>query len=260
MDWYRIKTVLIVLFLAINLFLAALLGYESYSENRANRARTAAAVQTLEKSGIKIEGDVSAAAPRLRALTLENPYADKFAFATRILGGEPTQLGTSFRRNGNTVTFLEKGFSYVGSVPSVSPDKKSIKAMKSSLEAMGFSMRYAKGALSDGAVLFTQKVDKVPLFGCALRVWPGEGGKPARMEGTWANIVDTVGEKQKISIAAEALLAFLQEGTHEGQTVKRAECGYAILLGADGYRTADAVPAWRIETADGAASFYDARQ
>ncbi len=260
MDWYRIKTVLIFLFLGINLFLAALLGYESYSETRTNRARTAAAVETLEKSGITVSAEVSSASPRLRALTLENPYADKAAFAARILGGEVVQMGTSFRQDGCAVHFTENGFSYEGTAPAVPADKKSIKAMKSALEAMGFSMRYAEGTLSGDAVHFIQKVDKMPLFGCALMVWPGEGGKIARMEGTWANILETAGEKKEISIAAEALLTFLQEGTHGGETVTETACGYAVLLAADGYRSADAVPAWRIQTADGETYFYDARQ
>ncbi len=260
MDWYRMKTVLIFLFLAINLFLGALLGYESFAEHKSAKERTEGTVTVLQNGGVSVSAQVPTSARRLRALTLENPYADKAAFASRLLGEGATASGDGYEKDGESVRFMDKGFVYQSTATALTADKKHIAAMKKALESMGFSMRYAKGSLEDGTVVFTQIIDKVPLFGCRLSVSPASDGSVAKMEGTWANVQDVNGEKKQVSIAAQALLAFLQEGTHEGETVKRIECGYAVLLSPGGYRTADAVPAWRIETENGTVAFFDARQ
>ena len=260
MDWYRMKTVLIILFLGINLFLAALLGYESYSEHKVDQVKTEAILQTLERGGIKVEARLRPSSPRLRALRLENPYADSFAFAARVLGDGAHHQENTFEKDGNKLSFTENGFIFEAASPAVPPQKKHITSLKSALEAMGLSMRYATGKTENNAVIFTQKVDGVPLFGAQLRVMPCADGSVSRIQGTWANIADIYGEKSRVVLPAQALLTFLQEGTHEGETITDATCGYSVLLSDGAYRTADAVPAWRIETESGTVFFYDARQ
>ena len=260
MDWYRMKTILIFLFLGINLFLAALLGYESYAEHRSAKAQTESTIATLGRSGITVSAQTPIGGKRLRSLTLENPCADKAAFTALLLGEGTESAGDHYQKDGKSLRFTENGFSYIGTSSPVPCEKKHISSMKKVLENMGFSMRYAKGTIENGAVVFTQIVDKVPLFGSSLRVTPASDGSVSKIEGTWANVLDAVGEKSRTSGAAKALLAFLQEGTHQGKTITDIQCGYAVLFSGDGYRTADAVPTWRIETADGSTAFYDARQ
>lgn len=259
MDWYRMKTILIFLFLGINLFLAALLGYEIYAEHQTAKAQTESAVLALGRGGITVSAEIPAARKRLRSLSIENPCADKEAFASLLLGEGAETDGEYYRKDGKILRFTENGFSYIGTSSAVYAEKKHIASTKKALESMGLSMRYAKGHIEDGAVVFTQTIDKVPLFGSSLRIFPSSDGSVSKAEGTWANVLGTSGEKNRISGAAKPLLAFLQEGTHGGETVTGIECGYAVLLSAGGYRTASAVPAWRIETAGGTAAFYDAR-
>ncbi len=260
MDWYRMKTVLIFLFLGINLFLAALLGYESYAIHKTAKAQSESASLALWRGGISIEAEIPTTAKRLRSLTLENPYADKAAFATRLLGEGAESAGEYYQKDEKRLRFTENGFSYEAAASPAPAEKKHIAPMKKALESMGFSMRYAKGSLENDAVVFTQIIDKVPLFGARLCVSPASDGSVSKIEGTWANVVNVTGERNRVSIAAQALLAFLQEGSHEGKTITGVDCGYAVLLSPGGYRTADATPTWRIETADGNVSFYDARR
>ncbi len=258
MNWYRIKTVLIFLFLAINLFLAALLGIEALSETRAAKARVTAAAEALEKNGISVSAAVPHKTPRLGTLTLENPKAEPAEFAAQILGGRATRLGDAWRRDGKTVMLLDKGFVYESGAPKAA-DKKSVKQMRLALESMGFSMTYAEGFLSGEAVTFVQVINGVRLFDCALSVYPAADGSIARMEGVWVKIGEAAGEKARVKSAADALLSFLREGK-SGSTITKVECGYAVLLKEEGYRTADAVPVWKVETADGNSYYYDARQ
>ncbi len=261
MDWYRIKTVLIFLFLAINLFLAALLGYASISENRVNRQKTEAATEMLAKGGITVSAEVPYKKVKLGSLTLENPLADPHGFAGRVLGGETVQEGDTFRLGNQILSVSERAFTYESGVPGVTPSKKSAKAVKKCLENMGFSMKYAQSRIEGDAVIFTLRADKVPLFGYSLSVFPTSDGTVARMEGTWVNIKTESKNKAQTRNAADALLAFLQEGNHAGKEITRVERGYGVLLEeSETFRNADAVPVWRIETADGTVRYYDARQ
>lgn len=259
MNWYRIKTVLIFLFLAINIFLAALLGIEGLSKTRAAKEKVAAAAAALEKNGIEVLCEVPHETPRLGTLTLENPKAEPQKFAEQILGGKATRLGDTWRRDGKAVTLLDKGFVYESGEKSVAPEKKTVQQMRTVLESMGFSMTYAEGYPGDTAVTFVQLIDGVQLFECVLSVHPAADGTVARAEGAWAAVVESAGEKLPVKSAADALLSFLREG-HAGSTITEITCGYAVLLSEEGYRTADAVPVWRVETADGNLYYYDARQ
>ncbi|MBE7024669.1 MAG: hypothetical protein E7408_01270 [Ruminococcaceae bacterium] len=258
MNWYRIKTVLIFLFAAINIFLAVMLGIDAFSGSRAIRERVDGAVAILEQNGVTVSAKVPYKTPRMGTLTLENPKANPDEFAARLLGGTAARFGTVWRRDGKSVTFPQKGFIYTGTAEAVPADKKSVKAMKKALEDMGFSMEYAEGTVEDGIVRFVQKVNGLPLFQYSLTVYPAGDGTVARMEGVWAEVVTAAKERGVIRDATSALLSFLQE-TDGNHTVTRVENGYAVFLAEEGYHTADAVPVWKVETEDGTVRFYDAR-
>lgn len=258
MNWYRVKTVLIILFLAINLFLAAMLGLEARTESREAKERVAAAVSALELGGVTVDCEVPHKPPRLGTLTLENPKADPAEFAAKILGSEAVRFGNEWRRDGKTVTVSDGGFVYETGAEAAAANKKSIKAMKKALETMGFSMTYAEGTVADGAVQFIQAVHGAPLYGCVLTVCPAADGTVARMEGNWANIVESGAERTDIRGAENALLSFLRESEGAG-TVTAVDYGYAVLFAEENYHSADALPVWRVETADGKHAFYDAR-
>ncbi len=258
MNWYRIKTILILLFLAINIFLAAMLGFGALSASREAQKRISAAVSALEQSGIRVTAEIPRKTPRLGTLTLENLKTDPAAFADRLLGGKATRLGSVWQRDGKTVTMPERGFTYTSGADAVPAEKKSIKAMEKALESMGLSMEYAEGTLQDGAVRFVQKVNGAPLYECWLMVYPAADGTVARMEGVWTKIVESGKERTVIKGAEGALLSFLRE-SEAGSEVTAVDWGYAVLLAEDGYHSADAVPVWRVETADGKQYYYDAR-
>ncbi len=258
MNWYRIKTVLIFLFLSINIFLAAILVINSYSIARTAQERIAVSEAVLEENGITVTADIPIKTPRLGTLTLENPKANPEEFAKRLLGGTAVRLGDIWRREGKTVTFLEKGFVYDSGAGAVPADKKSIKTMKAALENMGFFMEYTEGTVEDGAVFFIRSVDGAPLHEVGLKVFPAADGTVARMEGVWAEIVEVGEERERLNSASDALLSFLREG-EPGSTVTHMDIGYAVLVPEQGYHTADAVPVWRVVTADGNTRYYDAR-
>ena len=258
MNWYRIKTVLIFLFLAINIFLLTLLGAESLSKTRAAKEKGEAAGAALAQNGISVEVPVPYKTPKLGTLTLENPKAEPETLAERILGGRAVQVGDAWRREGKILVLQERGFRYDSGMEAVIPEKKDVSRLREELSNMGFSMEYAKGYREGEAVVFVQMPDGVQLFESALSVYPTADGTIARMEGVWANITKKNYERRAIKPAADALLAFLRSG--ERGKITAITCGYAVLRAEDGYRTADAIPVWKVETADGAVFYEDARQ
>lgn len=259
MIWYRMKTVLIFLFLAINLFLLGLLGAEWFSARQTEKETAEAAISLLQKNGITVSAKVPHMTKKLSTLTLQNPKADAENFAAGILGGRAIQMGDAWRREGREVTFLERGFRYESGKARAEAVRGSINTMRAALADMGISMDYTSGTVENGAVHFVQEIDGIRLFDFYLTVYPAADGTVAAMEGVWAEITEKLQERTRIRPAADALLMFLRE-SEKKRTVTSITCGYAVLLAENGYRTADAVPAWRIETEDGAQYFYDARQ
>ncbi len=258
MNWYRIKTVLIFLFLAINIFLLALLGAEALSARKAAKEKGEAAGAALSENGITVTAPIPHKTPRLGALTIENLNAAPEALAERILGGKAVRAGDAFLREGQTVSLMEKGFRYASGKEAVTPTKKDVSRLREALSGMGFSMEYAKGHREGEAVLFVQMVDGVQLFESALFVYPAADGTIARMEGDWANITKRDYERGTIKPAADALLDFLRSGG-KGE-ITAITSGYAVLRAESGYRTADAIPVWEIKTAAGTVFYADARQ
>ncbi len=258
MNWYHIKSVLICLFAAINLFLVALLGVTQYRNTRQEIAKIEAATQVLSQNGISVSAAVPHKTVRLGGLRLENPKADPLEFAARILGGKATRFGETYRRGGKEVRLLEKGFIYESGLESVTPLSKNIRESREALSAMGFSMEYAKGSLEGDAVVFRQEVDGARLFDCEMCVQIAADGTISRISGNWANITDRTGEKVQITSAADALLTFLQTGA--ASEITTVEYGYAIFVEDDGYRAADAIPVWAIRAGEGETRYLDARR
>ncbi len=258
MNWYRIKTILIFLFLAINLFLAAHLGVDSLSKTQVAKEQGKTVARALTENGIAVEGEIPYKTPRLDTLTLENPKADPEQFARSVLGEKAIRMGGTWRREGKTLTILEKGFLYESGQAPVRPDKNTVSKMKAALEGMGFPMGYAKGQAGQEAVTFVQIIDGAQLFESTITVYPAADGTVSRIEGAWANVQPGKRQRTPVKSAADALLQFLQEG--KKGTISRVACGYAVLRAEAGYRTADAVPVWRVECADGTIHYYDARR
>ncbi len=257
MNWHRIKTVLIFLFLAINLFLTSLLLYENIASKKAEEKRLHAAIAVLRAADIRMEtGKVIADGARMATLTVENPTADAEAFATSLLGDTPLRMGNTYRRQGKTVTITETGFCYHGNLAPKGTEKDAVGTMRDALRKMGFSMNYAKGYEKDGKVYFTTLVSGRPLYDCTLMVTPS-GTEIASIEGKWPHVLEVQGTKERVSGAADALIRLLNEPNAANSTVTEVSLGYAVLVDG-GYQTANAVPVWRIVT-DKAVYMYDAR-
>ncbi len=258
MYWYRIKTVLIILFLAINIFLAVLLGVGAHSKTELARKKGEAAAAALERNGITVSAVVPYKTPRLGTLTVENPLANPEKLAQQVLGEGAIRFGDSWRKEGRTLTILPEGFLYESGVPSVNPESGSVSHMKTALSDMGVNLEHACGELSADAVLFRREIAGHPLFESHLFVYPAQDGTVARMEGVWPEIQENAGTRAAVKPAAEVLLSYLREGHTE--TVTYISAGYAVMRAEEGYRTAEAVPVWRVHTEGGAVYDYDARQ
>ncbi len=258
MYWYRIKTVLIFLFLAINIFLAVLLGLGVHSKTELARKKGEAAAAALERNGIRVLASVPYKTPRLGTLTVENPLANPEALARQILGDGAVRLGNAWEKDGRKLTVLPESFLYESGTPSVKPENGAVSRMKTVLSDMGFPMEHARGELSDNAVLFRRELLKHPLFEACLFVYPAADGTVARMHGIWPAVSENPGTRAAIKPAAEALLTYLREGHTKAVTAITA--GYAVMRAEEGYRTAEAVPVWRVHTEDDAVYDYDARQ
>ena len=257
MNWYRIKTILIFLFLAINLFLASLLFYENFAIKKAEEKRLESAIGVLRDAGIKVEApQIPVKHPRMATLTVQNQLADKEAFCARLLGGTPVRMGNTYRRQGKSVTITDTGFMYRSGHAPAPAAKNAVKSMKTALSKLGFSMEYAKGYEKDGKVYFAMEISGKPLYGSALIVTPG-GEEIAEMEGNWPQVLEVKSTKTPTLGAADALMHLLHTSDISGETVEKIALGYTVLV-EGGYQTADAVPVWRLET-DENVYFYDAR-
>ncbi|MBQ7718344.1 MAG: hypothetical protein IJT38_03510 [Clostridia bacterium] len=271
MYWYKVKNVLIILFAAINIFLIATIVIGNVEKNREEQRISDSLIKVLENSNVKINGElISTKAPKLNTKQVENFITQDTDFASLILGGK---AAVKFDGDGVLYYGFEEDKLYLANSRlhyynssfsgSGDTDAATVEKADAALRKIGLPMEDYRGELNGDTVIFTLYIDGVPFFGNNLNVklFNGQIGE------LWGYIIKNTaftGTPASIRSTADVLLEFLQEparGT-ESITVTALELGYSILEQGSNidFKTADAVPTYRIQTDKGQIFYYDARK
>jgi len=264
MDWYKIKSILIALFLLINILLLGLIFYNSVKDSRTDRMEIESAVKVMKLNNINISPDqVDSKPSKAYSITILNPMTDAGAFAEKMLGGTPSLQGKEYLFESKKLKINGINFIYENTLykEAGTPSRKLVKSAKKELVNMGFDMKYSKSQIKNNTIIFTQRVHGNELFGSKLSVTACDKGI-ITVTGSWAEVSRVSSSDVVITSAAEVLIAFLRDENRPADTsdIISVKYGAGLTLDASDYRTAETVPLWKITLKNGKEFFYDARK
>ena len=258
MQWDKVKNVLIVILVAVNVFLLGNLGRQFW-QTRQQEAELVSSLRTLMQDyGLALDEDFSL--PNdvvLPELSIDRGRPNEEASAIAMLGGEPERTE---QEDGTVIFEGERGTVEWGADGSVSGSITTGEAMPTDA---GAALRLAKRLFSDWklqaedavfraegtSVTMTGTVAGLPVFNRTLTIrFTGDGF--ASLSGLWSfgTPYTTVSASGVTCNAADALLEFVARQP-EAQSVLSMTAGYRMQT--DSSRRLQFTPTWKIVTDSG---------
>ena len=258
MQWDKVKNVLIVILVAVNVFLLGNLGRQFW-QTRQQEAELVSSLRTLMQDyGLALDEDFSL--PNdvvLPELSIDRSRPTEEASAIAMLGGEPERTE---QEDGTVIFEGERGTVEWGADGSVSGSITTGEAMPTDA---GAALRLAKRLFSDWklqaedavfraegtSVTMTGTVAGLPVFNRTLTIrFTGDGF--ASLSGLWSfgTPYTTVSASGVTCNAADALLEFVARQP-EAQSVLSMTAGYRMQT--DSSRRLQFTPTWKIVTDSG---------
>lgn len=270
MNWSRVKTIFIILFLISDLFLLALLAISNRSLSAVSPEVIESTVQILGNNNIYIDPGIIPkkveSAPYAEA---ENVISDHAAFAKVLLGDSATETDVNiYESESGSLTITGNSFVYSAN-PAVSKealhDARDIEKTASDfLKNIGFDLSHAKSKSEKTdagyAVTFSNYANGLPIFNSSVTVL-FSGKSIASASGTWFNLIDASGQDNTLKSVTSMLIDLIpQVDTSAGKvTISSLALGYNIPESNSYHKSAMLVPVWQVIEEGGRQHFPDAR-
>ena len=268
MSWSRIKTILIILFLFTDIFLAASIFVAKREETKVSPEVLDASLKILETQGITLSS--SAVLPKIPSspvLQADNAVTDYNSFALLILGEDYrlTAPDTYTSERGN-LTFSGDKFSFkTAATDSFTGNltQKSIKkAVFSYLKSLGLNMNGAKIVSEyekDGIWFVTVRdfAEKQPVFSSEIELSLSQSGIKT-VSGSWFNTKDTREQGGDIKSTVGLLVDFAEDYARPAE-ITSIEFGYSVFDNDNYHKSASLIPVNKLILQDGSEYFLDAR-
>ena len=272
MQWNKAKTILILFFLAVNIFLAAFLIVSVKTSDALTPEIISATVSTLENNNIYINTDIIKSGPKTMLMTeLENVMQNNDDFAKRLLGEDASEIDENTYTNGSkTLIVNADSFTFTDTMPnaSINITDGNVKAKAvDELAKIGIkaTQNNVYEVINAGNVYKLKLMDALkdyPVYSSVIELHISSNGIQY-LSGCWFNHnTDFNANKAKTKNIAGVLIDFISDGERnkDGQTViKDLSAGYYIEdTNSIFHRSATAVPVWKI-TCEDAVYYVDAR-
>lgn len=270
MNWSRVKTIFIILFLISDLFLLAILTISDRSLNAVSPEIIESTVQILENNSICIDPDIIPKKTKsVHYAEAENVISDYAAFAKAILGNSAAENGdNSYESELGTLTIDGNSFVFSANSALLNQDLQNTKDIEKNasnfLKNIGFDLSHAKSKSektdSGYAVTFSNYANGLPIFNSSVTVI-FDGKSLASASGTWFNLIDASGQDNTLKSVTSMLIDLIpQMDTSAGSVrISNLTLGYNIPESSSYHKSAMLVPVWQVIEEGGAQHFPDAR-
>lgn len=256
MEWRKVKNIIILLLLLVNVFLLALVWARKSEADSYDRAAFTQAVEALRDRGIQVEQSALSGAEGLSPVDVERDVAGEEALSAALLGeavaGDNRGGGLYLYRTGAGEVSIRPGgelSAKLNDAPRWRTDDPASHAA-ALMREMGVEGERTVAPLEDGgtAVTFVQTWEGTPLFSCSA-VFTYRQGRLQTVRG--ALLISSVSAKESGTVLTlpTALMRFL-DGIRE-----RGDVCSALQSMAAGYRSGQAAsgvtrltPCWHIVT------------
>ena len=265
MYWSRVKTILIFLFFALDVFLLGYIMYSDYDENAVSQTEKENTAAVLKNNNIKIDTEtIPDKTGWLGIVEMNSSWTDSDRLASSILGAGTEKISDgAYRKNNNRLEIFEDGFSYTTGAKNIT--SPSSKTLADELEQINISVDEKDGISSGNELMFTQKIDDVPIFETKISVKTSKD-KIAEVYGYWifSDAGDGIVKKQEARLmpATSVLINFTESDLYDkqGDEITKIEEGYSIgsPVPDTQHKLVSVAPAYKITLKSGAYAVYDA--
>ena len=269
MYWYKVKTLLIYMFVAINIFLVVFIVHGKVRQNLYDMQEIKSLTGVLQNNDITVsEGILSKENRKIKTATIENLISSGEDMA-KIMFGEQFDVitdenGAKKYVSGAKVISAENGilnYADTEAAPDNNLTEDKIQEAARLLIKYNIDVKGASGEIHGDKVVFTYNYDGRRLFGNTLYV-KLSGDKVCEIGGQVVKFKEK--GKIKTKSTADALVMFLRDKNRTDGEVKvvSAELGYSVLLADEGisFKITETIPTYRITTDKNQQFYYDARQ
>lgn len=259
MEWSKLKNMILLMLVFVNVILLLLVGSQARMDSRYQAETKEAALAVLEQGGISFLLEELPNNLSLPVVTVTRDRSNEAAVAAALLGEVSLQEENEVRprysgQNGTAEFSMNGGFTIT-----LSPGVRTLegrdyeKSSQACLEAMGFSGILADKALEDAETVLTyfQSWEGSPVFSCpAVLRWEGtelvciEG---ARLEGTAAASAQE--ELLSTTTVLVRFLAGVNAGGYVCSQIEEMTPGYRFSSSTT--RQVQLIPVWRFTTDTG---------
>ncbi|MBR6523807.1 MAG: hypothetical protein IKT39_04275 [Clostridia bacterium] len=256
MNWPRVKTILIFLFLAVDIMLLCSIIIPSVTLSRIPQETIRNTADVLSQRGIEISPEIiPARRESMGIVELYNIWPDKEAVAEKLLGKAPVLSGEVYKNGTKTLTFQQDGFNYKNSA--------TVKTVAHELIEMGIDVRdnfYEEG---ESSLRSWQTIEDKKLF--ESEIYAAQTGAEVTVTGYWIfsdrengiiiNTPDTLLDVTGV------LIDFINNPLREPEVkITSVETGYSAGTAYRdmSHKLVSVSPAYKISTDTGAYYIYDA--
>lgn len=247
MHWTRVKTILIIVFLVIDLVLVSGIIMTSYTPPVIDDTLIEDTISILKRNNIRIEKDVvPKTIPSMGVAELKNAWTDNTRAESILKSG----AGASVSFSGNEFYFTD---------PSPKATNGSKTAYKQVLENMGIYAEESAITLSDGQFSAKQSIDGNVIFETEVFVKTADNGGISSVNGYWI-LSDSAGSTSKKAssqlIPVTSILINFTENPYRnpaGEEIILIETGYSLgtIYRDTQHKLVSVIPAYKITCSSG---------
>lgn len=270
MNWSRVKTVLIILFLCTDIFLLATYLSSKYAASTISGEVIESTVDVLKNNNITVDpAIIPHKIPNMVSPDAENVISDYETFAKNILGDQLLPVEYGYESNVGKITFYGDRFNFVknpslgaitDSIP-VTDEKMAKDITVSGLQRLGFDLENAEITTNKTDTGYTvtleNRAKSLPIFNSQVIVELSKTGISS-VAGIWFNEVGSQTGSNPIKSITSALVDFVPDAKTPAE-ITEIELGYNIFDKASYHKSATLIPVWKVTTKDGDTYLLDAR-
>lgn len=270
MNWSRVKTVLIILFLCTDIFLLSVYFTSKYTPPVISQEIIGSTVDVLANNNISINPSIiPRKMPGIPHAEAENVISDYETFAKSILDGEISQIEYGFENHKGKITFYGDRFNFISSLGinplaetlNITDEKKAEESAVSELKQLGFNLDSAKIYVSKTndtyTVVLKNYVNALPMFNSQIIVTLSRTSVLS-ISGTWFNQIKTSGSDNTLKNITAALIDFIPKATGPTE-ITDINYGYSLFDTTLFHKSATLIPSWELTAKDGTTYILDAR-
>lgn len=256
MNWPRVKTILIFLFLAVDIILLASIIFPQISISKIPVETINNTAEVLSSRGIEISSEIIPAKRQsLGTVELYSLWPDKNVLAKKLLEETPSYDGHAFKTDSETITFSESEFHYI------SLDLE--KTLPHQLLGLGIDLRKHLYEQGDSTYRIWQTINDKKFF--ESEVYAVSDDSSVTLSGYWifsdrenGVIINT---PDTLTDVTGVLINFINNPLREDKVkITSVETGYSsgTAYRDTEHKLVSLVPAYKISTDNGAYYMYDA--